>query len=85
VAENKGYICIDEGIVDWNSKIKLMPVSIKYSDYIHQVVNQESKAVRSTHYTENSMLQLLYHNNFSIWEALIRIGLLENTVEVNNS
>ena len=31
---SQGYICIDESMVDWSSKKKLLPVGIKYPDYI---------------------------------------------------
>ena len=32
---NQGYICIDESIVDWSHNKKLLPVGIKYPDYIN--------------------------------------------------
>ena len=32
--EQSGYLCIDESLVDWDSRIKLVPISIKFPDQI---------------------------------------------------
>ncbi len=44
----QGYICIDESVVDWNRNKKLLPVGIKYPDYI------KYKKSRSQEITEES-------------------------------
>jgi hypothetical protein len=33
-AGQRGYLCIDESVVDWEGRIKLVPISIKFPDQI---------------------------------------------------
>lgn len=32
-----GYLCIDETLVDWDSRHKLLPIKYQYNDYIYKV------------------------------------------------
>ena len=100
------YICIDETVVNWSSRHKLLPIKIQLADYVHKreapqpflvdkyeagANSKASQQINSdpieyyTHYTETTLLCLTYNNDFTIWEALIRRGLLQREVEISDS
>ena len=76
------YLCIDESIVNWDSRHKLLPICVKFADYL-KADGQGGERVLGP-YEEMTMLTLTYNNQFTIWEALIRQGLLHGRVEIND-
>ena len=76
------YLCIDESIVNWDSRHKLLPICVRFRDYLYADAKDGERVLR--YYEEMTMLTLTYNNQFTIWEALIRQGLLHGRVEIND-
>lgn len=82
-AGQHGYLCIDESLVEWDSRIKLVPISIKFPDQIFYRKDEMALGgAVPAHYKQNNFLQLIYSNDISIWDILIRQGLINNKVEI---
>ena len=77
-------MCIDETLVDWDSRHKLMPINYHYNDYIQTKLTKGDNIIYER-YEESEFLCLAYNNDFTIWEALIRKGLLEGKVPITDS
>ena len=78
-------MCIDEALVDWDSRHKLMPISYHHNDYVQEKELSKTEKLVFEKYEEKEFLCLAYNNDFTIWEALIRRGLLEGKVQITDS
>ena len=78
-----GYLYIDESIVDWSSRHKLLPIKLMLADSI--TTDMQGGDLIEKSYEETPLLCVTYNNAFTIWETLIRKGLLEGTVEITNN
>ena len=87
-----GYLLVDETVVNWSSRFKLLPIKLNSSDHIKtrfitikdsQTGRKESVEVYSG-YAETTILCQTYNNNFTIWEAMLRDGILKGKVEIND-
>ena len=79
------YLCIDETVVNWSSRHKLLPIKIQLADYVNTRTDDITDETYISHYTETTLLCLTYNNDFTIWEALIRRGLLLREIEIADS
>lgn len=65
---HRGYLCFEETVMETKHVIdeKLFPMAINYPDVI------KYKNGRPVGYLEHTMLRLVYLNDLSIWDILIR-------------
>ena len=83
-----GYIFIDETMVNWNSRHKLLPIKLMLPDFVQTAMQEDENGVMKLaekYFIETPLLCLTYNNSFTIWETLIRKGLLEGTIEITNN
>ena len=87
--EQVSYLLIDETVVNWSSRHKLLPIKLQQPDFIvykwssNKINNKYN--TRAVDYYETTFLCQTYNNNFSIWESLIRKGLLNSDVDINDN
>ena len=56
-AGQRGYLCIDESLVEWDSRIKLVPISIKFPDQIfYRKDDMALGGAVPAHYKQNNFL-----------------------------
>ena len=86
------YLLIDESVVNWNSWQKLLPIKLQEPDYIYYSCQSKNSAegwvdieTYPEDYQETTILCHTYNNNFTIWESLIRKGILRGDVEINDN
>ena len=78
------YLSIDESIVNWGSRRKLLPLCVRCADFIMSETNTEGKVVH-LNYDEFTILTQTYDNQFTIWECLIRERLGEGSIEIDEN
>lgn len=90
------YLCIDEFMVNWDSRYKLLPVKIMNPDYVRfeddkgaqlkiRDANMWEMRDQIETFEEIPLLCLMYNNYTSIYDTLIRYGILKGRVEINDS
>lgn len=71
--DSPGYLCINEHLIDFKAPMTVIPIAIRYPDHI---IDQS--------FVESTLVQIKYQNDVTIWDMLIRQGLINNTVEITN-
>ena len=78
----KGYLLVDEKNVDWE-KSKNLPMQIMRSDYLITSAEQEHQKTKDK-YKEYGIVSQTYNTNYSIFEAIIRASIIEDTLPITD-
>jgi len=58
----RGYLCISEHMIDFKAALTVIPIAIKFPDHI----------INNSYFVENTLLQMKYQSDLTIWDMLIR-------------
>ena len=75
------YLSIDEKLGNWGSNHKILPIKIMLDDFIPSSCDFSYQ----NDYIETTLLSQHYFNNYTIYDSLIRKGILQRKVEISDS
>jgi hypothetical protein len=71
-------LCLHEAHFDYKSMQRSFTIAINYADHIYRL-----KGADRRNFFENTIVSMRYLLDISIWDILIRQGLINRTVEIS--